>query len=70
MLDNRGLTMALYDFGAGEIKELKREIERLKKVAENLVVTAFSICELRDHWRKQFGLPCKCEEVKDNGDMP
>lgn len=54
-----------HDFGQGEIKQLKREIAQLKKVAEELVVTAFAICEIRDLWRVKFGLPKKCVDVKD-----
>lgn len=50
-----------------KIKELEAEIENLKQVAEQLVVVAFSISELRDLWRKKFGLPTKSQ---DNGDMP
>jgi predicted RNase H-like nuclease (RuvC/YqgF family) len=76
--------MAEYDFGQGEIKELKRELQKYKKanselhtrimqikeLVEELVVTAFAACELRDLWRLKFGLPTKCEEPKENGDMP
>lgn len=57
--------MAEYDFGQGRIKELEREIKNLKRVAEELVVTAFSISELRDLWRSKFGLQKKCEDAKD-----
>lgn len=71
--------MAEYDFGQGRIKELERELQKYKKanselhtrimqikeLVEELVVTAFAISELRDLWRSKFGLPKKCEDVKD-----
>lgn len=53
--------MALYDFGQEEIRDLKKENARLKLIAEDLVKEAFVIAELRDVWRKKFGLPTKCE---------
>ena len=55
------------DFGETRIKELEKEIATYKKVAEDLVVIAFAAAELRDHWRKRFGLPTKCKT--ENGDM-
>lgn len=61
--------MSKHDFGETRIKELEKELERVKKVAEVLIVTVFSICELRDLWRVKFGLPKKCEDVRDNGDF-
>jgi len=57
--------MSKHDFGEARIKELEKEIERIKKVAEDLVVTAFAISELRDLWRRRFGI----EPKADNGDM-
>ena len=54
-----------HDFGKSKISELEKEIERLKHVAEELVVFAFSISELRDIWRERFGIPGKC--VDDGG---
>lgn len=50
-----------------KIKELEEELERVRQVAEQLVVVAFSISELRDLWRTKFGLPAK---GRDNGNMP
>ena len=62
------------DFGETKIKELEKANSELYKrlievqaVAEEIVVIAFSISELRDLWRDRFGLPKK---YVDNGDMP
>lgn len=38
------------------IKELREEIAQLKSNAEQLIVIAFSINELRNHWRDKFNL--------------
>lgn len=45
--------------------KLFNQIKDMKNTAESLVVIAFSICELRDVWRKKFGLPTKCEGEKE-----
>ena len=61
------------DFGETKIKELEKANSELYKrlievqaVAEEIVVIAFSISELRDLWRDRFGLPKK---YVDNGGM-
>lgn len=58
-----------YDFNTKKIKELEQEIERMRFVAEQLVVVAFSVKELRDLWRRKFGIN-KEPIVIDTGDMP
>ena len=59
--------MSYCDFGETKIKELEKEIEQLKHVAENLVNIAFGKPDIRNHWRKEFNSPI---ETVDNGDMP
>lgn len=50
-----------HDFGQSRIKELEKEIETKNKLIEELLVIAFAASELRDLWRRKFGLPQKGE---------
>lgn len=49
------------DSTQSKILELEKENKELKKQAEELIVVAFAISELRNLWRRKFGLPQKGE---------
>ena len=49
--------------------ELLTRLKEIKKLIEELIVTAFVISELRNLWRRKFGLPEKNGQVPENGDM-
>ena len=59
--------MSNHDFGQSRITELEKEIALKNKIFEELVVTVFAISELRNLWRKKFGLPLT--ESPDDGNM-
>jgi len=48
-----------YDFNDRRIRDLEQEIKELKRNAEQLIIIAFSINELRNLWRGKFKLPEK-----------
>ena len=39
--------------------ELLKRLKKVQKVSEELIVTSFVISELRNLWRRKFGLPEK-----------
>ena len=49
--------------------ELLTRLKEIKKLIEELIVTAFVISELRNLWRRKFGLPEKNGQLPENGDM-
>ena len=49
--------------------ELLTRLKEIKNLIEELIVTAFVISELRNLWRRKFGLPEKNGQLPENGDM-
>jgi len=50
-------------------KELEEKLKKQELLIEELIVTAFVISELRNLWRRKFGLPEKDGRLPENGDM-